>query len=122
MVRVDANRFMQIMSNLLSNAAKFSPANSTVELKVSKQKGYLRVSVKDQGKGIAHEFRHLIFEKFSQADSTDARHSAGTGLGLAICKQLVENMGGKIGFTTSIGQGSCFYFDLPEVQAGGQID
>ena len=121
-VKVDANRFLQIMNNLLSNAAKFSPAHSTVELKVSKQKGYLRVSVKDRGKGIAGEFHHLIFEKFSQADSTDARQSAGTGLGLAICKQLVEKMGGKIGFRTSIGQGTCFYFDLPEVQPITQID
>ena len=119
-VKVDANRFMQIMNNLLSNAAKFSPANSTVEIKVSKQKGYLRIGVTDKGMGIAKEFRHLIFEKFSQADSTDARHSIGTGLGLAICKQLVEKMGGKIGFSSSVGVGTCFYFDLPEVQPGGQ--
>jgi len=115
MINVDANRFMQIMNNLLSNAAKFSPENSTVEIKVTRQKEHLRVTVKDKGMGIEEEFHPLIFEKFSQADSTDSRHSGGTGLGLAISKQLVEQMGGKIGFTTTVGSGTYFYFDLPEV-------
>jgi signal transduction histidine kinase len=115
MIKVDANRFMQIMNNLLSNAAKFSPPNSTVDIIVTKQNKCVRVAVKDKGHGIEKEFRPLIFQKFLQADSTNTRHSGGTGLGLAITKELVEQMGGKLGFTTSIGSGTSFYFDLPEV-------
>ena len=115
MVNVDADRFVQVMSNLLSNAAKFSPPNSTVEISISKQQGNVRVAVQDKGVGIDEKLRPMIFQKFSQVDSTDKRHSGGTGLGLAISKGFVEKMGGKIGFTSSIGKGSIFYFDLPEV-------
>lgn len=114
-INVDANRFMQIMNNLLSNAAKFSPENSTVDITVTKQNKYVRITVTNKGHGIEEKFRPLIFQKFSQSDSTDTRHSGGTGLGLAISKELVERMGGIIEFTTSIGSGSSFYFDLPEV-------
>lgn len=114
-INVDANRFMQIMNNLLSNAAKFSPANSTVDISVTNQNKYVRFTVKDKGHGIDEKFSLLIFQKFSQSDSTDSRHSGGTGLGLAITKELVERMNGKIGFTTSIGKGTSFYFDLPKV-------
>lgn len=114
-INVDANRFMQIMNNLLSNAAKFSPENSTVDITVTKQNKYVRITVTNKGHGIEEKFRPLIFQKFSQSDSTDTRHSGGTGLGLAISKELVERMGGIIEFTTSVGSGSSFYFDLPEV-------
>ena len=115
MINVDYNRFMQIMSNLLSNAAKYSPANSTVEVRVTKEDKYVRVTVKDKGNGIEEQFRPLIFQKFIQHDSSDTRHTGGTGLGLAISKELVERMGGEIGFSTTMGVGSCFYFSLPEV-------
>ena len=115
MVNVDVNRFMQIMNNLLSNSAKFSPVNSTVNIIVTKQDKLVRVTVKDKGCGITEEFRPLVFQKFSQFDSTDARHIGGSGLGLAICKELVERMGGEIGFTTAAGLGTSFYFELPEV-------
>lgn len=115
MINVDTNRFMQIMNNLLSNAAKFSLANSTVDISVTNQNKYVRITVKDKGHGIEEKFSPLIFQKFSQSDSTNSRHSGGTGLGLAISKELVERMNGKIGFTTSIGNGTSFYFDLPKV-------
>jgi len=114
-VNVDSDRFMQIMNNLLSNAAKFSPANSTVEINVSHLNGNIRVAVKDKGIGIDEKSQATIFEKFSQIDSTDERHSGGTGLGLAISKELVEKMGGGIGFTSTLGEGSSFYLDLPKV-------
>ena len=114
MINIDANRFMQIMNNLLSNAAKFSPANSTVDITVTKQDMYVRVTVTDKGHGIKEEYRSLIFQKFSQSDSSNTRHSGGTGLGLAISKELVEGMGGEIGFTTAIGSGTSFYFNFPE--------
>ena len=117
LINVDANRFIQIMNNLLSNAAKFSPQKSNIEIRVTKQDNNVRVTVTDKGKGIDEEFRPLIFDKFIQADSTNTRHAGGSGLGLAISKELIERMGGKIGFTTAIGSGTSFYFDLPEQQS-----
>lgn len=113
-VNVDSGRFIQIMNNLLSNAAKFSPANSMVEIKVSHMNGNIRVAVKDNGVGIDKKLQQTVFDKFAQVDSTDERHSGGTGLGLAISKELVERMGGQIGFTSTLGKGSTFYLDLPK--------
>ncbi len=115
MVNVDTDRFMQVMNNLLSNAAKFSPPNSTVEINVTKQNEHIRIAVKDKGLGIDKELRPFIFQKFFQVDSTDQRHSSGTGLGLVISKKFIENMGGKIEFTTETGKGTTFFLELPEV-------
>ena len=115
MVNVDTDRFLQIMNNLLSNAAKFSPPNSIVEIKATKHDKHVRVAIKDRGDGIDKKLWPTMFQKFSQADSTDMRHSGGSGLGLAISKGFVEKMGGKIGFTTAVETGTTFYFDLPEV-------
>lgn len=115
MINVDINRFMQIMSNLLSNAAKFSPANSIVDIYVTRENQNIRVTVEDKGHGIEKDFEPLIFEKFSQLDNSNSRASEGTGLGMAITKELVEKMDGKIGFATKVGAGTSFYFDLPEV-------
>ena len=114
-VNVDTDRFLQIMNNLLSNAAKFSPANSTVEINVTNLDGNIRVAVKDKGIGIDEKLQPTIFQRFSQIDSTDVRHSGGTGLGLAISKELIEKMGGVIGVTSTPGKGSTFYLDLPKV-------
>ena len=111
-VYVDAERLLQVLANLLSNAAKFSPPNSCVEVLCESRFGRVRVTVTDQGPGIAEAFRHRIFQKFSQADSSDTRQKGGTGLGLAICKEMVERMGGKIGFDSTPGKGSRFYFEF----------
>ncbi len=117
-VRVDSDRLLQVMANLLSNAAKFSPAGGEVEISVAAGEKNVRVAVKDHGPGIPQEFRERIFRKFSQADSSDARRKGGTGLGLSICKALVERMNGGIGFTSKEGEGSTFFFDLPLVKGG----
>ncbi|MFA7279938.1 MAG: PAS domain S-box protein [Sterolibacterium sp.] len=114
-VTVDAGRLQQVMSNFLSNAAKFSPEGGQVEVLMKRQGQFVRVEVIDHGPGISEEFRGRIFQKFSQADSSDTRQKGGTGLGLAITKELIERMNGRIGFDSTPGLGSCFYFELPMV-------
>ena len=112
-VRIDAMRLLQVLSNLLSNAAKFSPPGEHVELSARLRDGQVRVSVRDRGPGISTDFRERVFQKFAQADSSDSRQQGGTGLGLAISKELMERMGGRIGFESELGHGACFWFELP---------
>jgi PAS domain S-box-containing protein len=112
-VEGDWNRLMQILANLLSNAAKFSPPGSTVSIRAQGNGGLVRFEVEDHGIGIPPHFRGRIFEKFAQADSTTARRFEGSGLGLSITKELVEAMSGRIGFESEPGQGTLFYFELP---------
>jgi len=112
-VRADRKRLMQVMTNLLSNAAKFSPPKGTVDVALQVADGRVRVSVGDRGPGIPPAFRGRIFGRFAQADSADSRIKGGTGLGLAICKRLIEMMDGQIGFEDRPGGGTAFYFELP---------
>ncbi|MDP3976717.1 MAG: PAS domain S-box protein [Pseudomonas sp.] len=119
-VRVDSQRLAQVMANLLSNAAKFSPAGQVVEVAVQLRGEQIRISVRDQGSGIPEAFKARIFSKFSQADSGDNRQKGGTGLGLAISKELIERMGGQIGFDSLENQGSTFWIELPINASGRQ--
>ena len=112
-VRVDASRLQQVMGNFLSNAAKFSPQGGEVDILARQHDGIVRVEVVDHGPGIPENFRDRIFQKFSQADSSDTRQRGGTGLGLAITKELIERMNGHVGFESQPGQGAVFYFELP---------
>lgn len=112
-VTADADRLLQVMTNLLSNAAKFSPAGSAVAVACTVQDDALRIAVTDRGPGVPEEFRRRIFQKFAQADSDDTRQKGGTGLGLSICKAIVEKLGGTIGYVSTPGEGATFYFDLP---------
>ncbi len=133
-VNADSGRLMQVLTNLLSNAAKFSPSGDTVLISVSPSPlrgegqslppkylsggeggGLIRVSVTDHGYGIPEEFRSRIFQKFAQADSSDKRQKGGTGLGLSISKAIIERLGGTIGYKTETDVGTTFYFDLPEL-------
>ena len=116
-VRADADRLMQVLANLLSNAAKFSPPGAQVHVRAKRDGPRVRIEVEDHGTGIPEEFRTRIFEKFAQADSSSARRFDGTGLGLSITRQLVEAMGGGIGFTTATDHGSTFYIEFPLAQA-----
>ena len=113
-VVVDHHRLLQVLSNLISNAVKYSPLDDSVEIDISTHDQFVRVTVRDQGPGISEQFRNRIFGKFAQADSSDTRQKGGTGLGLAISRELIERMGGTIGFDSVEHQGASFYFDLPE--------
>jgi len=112
-VMADGQRLLQVMANLLSNAAKHSPAGENIFISMQKINGSLRVAIRDRGPGIPESFRNHVFEKFAQADSSSTNKDSGTGLGLAISKAIVEGMGGTIGFDSTVGQGATFYFDLP---------
>jgi PAS domain S-box-containing protein len=112
-VRVDASRLQQVLSNLLSNALKFSPPGARVTVRVAQQGRVVRVEVIDHGKGISQAFRDRIFQKFSQADASDTREKGGTGLGLAISKEIIERMNGLVGFESEPGLATRFHFELP---------
>jgi len=112
-VHADRKRLLQVMTNLLSNAAKFSPEGGAVDVTLDASGHAIRVGVHDRGPGIPEAFRSRIFGRFAQADSTAARQKSGTGLGLAISKRLVEMMQGRIGFEPREGGGTTFWFELP---------
>ena len=116
MVYVDSDKLVQVMVNLLSNAAKYTTRNDIVEISVSRQKQKMRVAVTDHGPGISRQFRQYIFQKFAQADMSNTKKKGGTGLGLSISKTIIEKMGGEIGYHSRINHGSTFYFLLPEWQ------
>jgi PAS domain S-box-containing protein len=112
-VLADPDRLMQVMANLLSNAAKFSPPGAEVCVRARAHGRMVRVEVVDHGAGIPEEFRGRIFEKFAQADGSSSRRFEGTGLGLSITRQLLQAMHGTIGFNSVVGRGSTFHFELP---------
>jgi len=112
-VRGDGDRLTQVVANLLSNAAKFSPRGGTVEISVERLDGTVRIAVSDRGPGISEEYRPRIFERFSQGDSSDTRTKGGTGLGLNITRAIVERHSGQISFDTELGVGTTFRVDLP---------
>ena len=110
---VDGDRFQQIMSNLLTNAIKFSPPESVIKVIAQLQDQAVRVAVSDQGPGIPAEFHQRVFQRFAQSETADTRKNEGTGLGLTIAKALVTQMQGTIGFVSQPGEGTTFFFTLP---------
>ncbi len=114
-VFMDRDRIQQVLTNLISNAIKFSPKGSTVRLVTGRSKeGHLLVNVCDEGPGISPDDQDLIFQKFRQGSNPENPVVKGTGLGLAIAKALVEEHGGDIGVESILGQGSTFWFTLPK--------
>ncbi len=110
---VDKRRFIQIMLNLLSNACKFSPSQSTVNIYIVKNGKNVRINVADNGKGISENLANKIFSKFVQGDSSSIRSQGGTGLGLNISKALTESMGGNIDFHPNKDGGTVFFLSFP---------
>ncbi len=113
-IKVDRSRFMQIFSNLLSNAAKFTLSGDVVEIIIDKDDDNIKFFVIDHGRGIPEESQKKLFRKFNQVDASSSRKRGGSGLGLSITKAIIEKMGGEIGFTSEEGAGTSFYFTLPE--------
>ena len=114
-VDIEDIRFLQILANFLSNGAKFSKPDTEVLITLTQDNSFERVSVSDTGVGLSEESKAHIFEKFYQADSSDTRKKGGTGLGLAITKEIAERMGGRVGFISTLGEGSTFYAEFPVV-------
>ncbi len=112
-VRADQDRLKQVLHNLLSNAAKYSPEGSTVRVAVEATKSGFRVSVHDRGPGIAPGIQRQVFEKFVHHRGLAAGRGGGAGLGLHIAKSLVDRMGGTIDFRTADGEGTSFFVQLP---------
>jgi signal transduction histidine kinase len=113
-VRADVDRMIQVMLNLLSNAAKFcQPGQGRIEIALSEQPGALRVDVRDNGPGIDPADHEAVFDKFRQVGDTLIAKPQGSGLGLHISRQIVEHFGGRMWVESAPGQGACFSFTLP---------
>ncbi|TND10486.1 MAG: multi-sensor signal transduction histidine kinase [Bacteroidetes bacterium] len=114
MVSADAEKSAWVLINLLSNAIRYAPEKSTVDIRIAGQDYGVRFSVTDQGKGIPDEYKHHLFEKFFRAPGLKTE---GTGLGLAIAKEFIETQKGHIGLVSENGKGAEFWFILPAATA-----
>jgi signal transduction histidine kinase len=112
-VLVDERQVQQVMSNLISNAVKFSAKAGVVEVSTEIEGDFGVFRVKDCGVGISEKFWSTVFDRFTQEDGSDTRKAGGSGLGLAIAKSIVENHGGTIYFETELGVGTTFSFTMP---------
>ncbi len=112
----DPDRILQVLTNLLANAIKFSPPDTSVEVHLTTAPGVLHLRVADQGRGIPEDKLEAIFDRFQQVESTDARQKGGTGLGLAICRTIVQQHGGTIWAERNLPRGARFCVDLPRIQ------
>ena len=113
LVRADKVKVRQVLLNLLSNAAIFTPDGGKLKVEATRENGWCRVSVVDNGIGIKKEDQEQIFEAFRQIESPTATEKGGTGLGLTVAKQIIEKHGGRIWVESEYGKGSKFSFTLP---------
>ena len=115
LVHVDNSRLQQALTNLISNAVKFSPVESVVEIATEQTDGWVTICVRDHGPGVDASFQHMLFDRFAQADASDKRRMPGTGLGLAITREIIENLNGNVFYRDAEGGGSAFNVRLPLV-------
>lgn len=114
-VNVDGQRLIQALTNLISNAIKFTPAGAAVSITAHAQQGRAEIRVRDHGPGVPEAFQAQLFQRFSQADSSDTRKLPGTGLGLAITREICRQLGGDVHYQDAPGGGSEFVIELPMV-------
>ena len=114
-VNADEDRLLQVLSELITNAIKFSPPETTIRLAAARADSGadVRFTVEDQGRGISPEKLERIFERFQQGDASDSRALGGTGLGLALCRSIIEQHGGQMWAESTLGKGSRLMFTLP---------
>ena len=117
-VRSDRLRFAQIVTNLLSNACKYSPEGATVAISAKVDDGFIQIDIADTGNGISEGDQAQLFTKFFRSDNSSTRRESGTGLGLFITKHIVEAQGGGIWVQSREGKGSTFSFTLPRAAGG----
>ncbi|MEZ4639481.1 MAG: ATP-binding protein [Caldilineaceae bacterium] len=109
----DGDKLIQVLTNYVSNAHKYSPVGSAIEVTVRRQDDFAHVAVTDNGHGIAPEDQAMLFTRFYRVDNSMTREVGGTGLGLSIVKQLIELQGGEVGVRSALGEGSTFWFTVP---------
>jgi signal transduction histidine kinase len=114
----DREHAQRVLANLLENAIKYSPEGGPVEVNTCAIDGHVRFTIRDKGLGIPESMREQIFEKFTRLDPQMTRGIGGTGLGLYICRQLVEQMDGRIWVEENNPRGSAFSFELPAARPG----
>jgi len=119
LIESDQDRLIQVLVNLLANAIKFSPPESTITITSASSDQWIELRVIDQGRGIPASHRESIFKRFVQVEASDATVRRGTGLGLSICRSIVEAHHGTIGVDSEEGKGSSFWFRLPRTAMGG---
>jgi len=121
-VYADPEKIRFVVQNLTDNAIKYTKASGTVEIKVERDgKGKIRVRVQDQGIGIPKTQQAQVFQKFFRSDNVLKYQTEGSGLGLFIAKAIIEAVGGGVGFTSTEGSGSVFWFDLPVVTSQAKL-
>ena len=121
LVNADASRTHQILRNLLDNAFNYTPEGGSIKVMARTDNGFVAISVRDTGVGIAEENQSKIFDRFFRAEDSDIQQVPGTGLGLAIVRSLVEMHGGNITVDSELGAGSTFTFTLPIVSADNEL-
>lgn len=116
--KLDTVRILQVVSNLLNNACKYTPENTPIELSIETKPGFVRLSIKDYGPGISEDQQSTMFTAFTRGSLELTGRSGGLGLGLYVSRMIIELHGGRIGVISKLGSGSTFYFEIPIVLGG----